>query len=266
MFLNGLLASEANQEKTITLQSTTSTENSGFYDYVLPLFFRDTGISVRVVAVGTGQALKNAANGDGDILITHAKRDELKFVDDGFGLYRHDLMHNDFVFIGPRKHQDLKGQTNSLFFLLNTISNNQVTFLSRGDDSGTHKKELKLWEAASLKSSDFQNSWYKETGSGMGNTLNIAAALAAVTITDRATWISFENKANLTIIFENHPNLFNQYGLVLVRPAKTGQAKFENAKVFCNWLLGHQGKRAINSFRKKGEQLFFAGQNIRTCE
>ena len=182
IFLNILSPGKANQNETIILQSTTSTENSGFYDYILPLFFRDTGIHVRVIAVGTGQALKNAANGDGDILITHSKQDELRFVTDGFGLFRRDLMYNDFIFIGPRKHQKLKIQTDSISLLLKKISNERITFVSRGDDSGTHKKELKLWEAASLRPSDFQSNWYKETGSGMGNTLNIAAALSAVTI------------------------------------------------------------------------------------
>ncbi|MEC8147446.1 MAG: substrate-binding domain-containing protein [Pseudomonadota bacterium] len=265
VILTSFASSEESLEKVITLQSTTSTENSGFYDYILPLFYRASGIRVRVVAVGTGQALKNAANGDADVLITHAKPDELKFVAEGFGLYRHDLMHNDFVFVGPKKYLSSKNQTDSLSELLRTISNEQFVFLSRGDDSGTHKKELKLWELVRLSPKDFASNWYKETGSGMGNTLNIAAALSAFTLTDRATWISYKNKSNLTIVFEDQPSLFNQYGLVLVKPRISSQEKFQNARIFCNWLLGSEGKKAINDFRKEGEQLFFANEKIASC-
>lgn len=266
LFLNEPMLAEKGQEKFITLQSTTSTENSGFYDYILPKFFKKTGIKVRVVSVGTGQALKNAANGDGDILITHSKPDETKFVEEGLGLYRHDLMYNDFVFVGPHEHMNSKDRANSLTYFLKKISRSRLTFFSRGDDSGTHKKELKLWESVSLKPYQIRGTWYKETGSGMGNTLNIAAALDAITLTDRATWISFKNKSNLAVIFENHPDLFNQYGLVLVKPRGSDKAKFENAKIFCNWLLGSEGKRVINAFRKHGEQLFFADQKVLHCD
>ena len=266
LFLNEARLAEKTQKGFITLQSTTSTENSGFYEYILPLFSEKTGIRVRVVSAGTGQALKNAANGDGDILITHAKPDEIKFVEEGLGLYRHDLMYNDFVFVGPQKYSNSKPRSDSLSFFLKKISKNRLTFLSRGDDSGTHKKELKLWESVSLDSYQFRSDWYKETGSGMGNTLNIAAALDAITLTDRATWISFKNKSNLTVIFENHPDLFNQYGLVLVKPRNSDRATFKNAKVFCNWLLGVEGKRVINAFRKDGEQLFFADQKVQHCD
>ena len=266
LFLNEVISKEKSQEKFITLQSTTSTENSGFYDYILPIFFEETGIRVRVVSAGTGQALKNAANGDGDILITHSKPDEIKFVEQGLGLYRHDLMYNHFVFVGPHQYLNPKDSTDSLSFFLEKISRNQLIFLSRGDDSGTHKKELKLWESVYLKPYQIRSDWYKETGSGMGNTLNIAAALGAVTLTDRATWISFKNKSNLTVIFENHPDLFNQYGLVLVKPRNSDTLTFENAKIFCNWLLGGNGRRVINSFRKDGEQLFFADQKLQNCD
>ena len=257
---------EKDREKVITLQSTTSTENSGFYDYILPIFFEKTGIKVRVVSAGTGQALKNAANGDGDILITHSKSDEESFVEEGLGIYRHDLMYNDFVFVGPSKHLNSKVRPDSLSLFLKKISDGQLTFLSRGDDSGTHKKELKLWETVSFKPYQMKNGWYKETGSGMGDTLNIAAAMDAITLTDRATWISFRNKSDLAIIFENHPALFNQYGLVLVKPRNLDRTAFENAKIFCNWLLGNEGQHIINAFRKDGEQLFFADQKGGYCD
>ena len=237
LFFNNAMLKEKDREKVITLQSTTSTENSGFYDYILPIFFEKTGIKVRVVSAGTGQALKNAANGDGDILITHSKSDEESFVEEGLGVYRHDLMYNDFVFVGPSKHLNSKVRPDSLSLFLKKISDGQLTFLSRGDDSGTHKKELKLWETVSFKPYQMKNGWYKETGSGMGDTLNIAAAMDAITLTDRATWISFRNKSDLAIIFENHPALFNQYGLVLVKPRNSDRTAFENAKIFCNWLL-----------------------------
>ena len=257
---------ERDREKVITLQSTTSTENSGFYDYILPIFFEKTGIKVRVVSAGTGQALKNAANGDGDILITHSKSDEESFVEEGLGVYRHDLMYNDFVFVGPSKHINSKVRPDSLSLFLKKISDGQLTFLSRGDDSGTHKKELKLWETVSFKPYQMKNGWYKETGSGMGDTLNIAAAMDAITLTDRATWISFRNKSDLAVIFENHSALFNQYGLVLIKPRNSDRTAFENAKIFCNWLLGNEGQHIINAFRKDGEQLFFADQKGRHCD
>ena len=266
LFFNNAMLKEKDREKVITLQSTTSTENSGFYDYILPIFFEKTGIKVRVVSAGTGQALKNAANGDGDILITHSKSDEESFVEEGLGVYRHDLMYNDFVFVGPSKHINSKVRPDSLSLFLKKISDGQLTFLSRGDDSGTHKKELKLWETVSFKPYQMKNGWYKETGSGMGDTLNIAAAMDAITLTDRATWISFRNKSDLAIIFENHPALFNQYGLVLVKPRNSDRTAFENAKIFCNWLLGNEGQHIINAFRKDGEQLFFADQKGRHCD
>ena len=266
LFFNDAMLTEKDQEKVITLQSTTSTENSGFYDYILPIFFEKTGIEVRVVSAGTGQALKNAANGDGDILITHSKSDEESFVEEGLGLYRHDLMYNDFVFVGPSQYLNSKVRPDSLPLFLEKISDGQLTFLSRGDDSGTHKKEIKLWETVSFKPYQIKNGWYKETGSGMGNTLNIAAALDAITLTDRATWISFRNKSNLAVIFENHPALFNQYGLVLVKPRNSDRTVFENAKIFCNWLLGSEGESFINAFRKDGEQLFFADHKRGHCD
>jgi len=266
LFFNDAMLAEQDQEKVITLQSTTSTENSGFYDYILPIFFEKTGIKVRVVSAGTGQALRNAANGDGDILITHSKSDEESFVEEGLGIYRHDLMYNDFVFVGPAQYLNSKIRPDSLSLFLEKISGGQLTFLSRGDDSGTHKKELKLWETVSFKPYNIKSGWYKETGSGMGNTLNMAAAIDAITLTDRATWISFRNKSNLAVIFENHPALFNQYGLVLVKPNNLNSTAFENAKIFCNWLLGSEGKRAINAFRKDGEQLFFADHKREHCD
>ena len=175
-------------------------------------------------------------------------------------------MYNDFVFVGPNKYLNSKVRPDSLPLFLKKISDGQLTFLSRGDDSGTHKKELKLWGTVSLNHHQMESDWYKETGSGMGNTLNMAAAMDAITLTDRATWISFRNKSNLAVIFENHPALFNQYGLVLVKPRNSDRTAFENAKIFCNWLLGNDGQHIINAFRKDGEQLFFADQKVGHCD
>lgn len=242
-------------DKFIILQSTTSTQNSGLLNYILPIFTKKTGIDVRVVAVGTGQALKNAQNGDGDVLMVHAKAAEEKFVAEGYGVERHELMYNDFVIIGPNSDPAKIAGSNDASASLKKIAETASHFASRGDDSGTHKKELALWKVAGIDVKS-ANGWYRETGSGMGSTLNIAAGMNAYVMSDRATWISFKNKADLKILVEGDKSLFNQYSVILVNPEKHKNVKVELAQQFISWVLGPEGQAAIKSFKVNGEQLF----------
>lgn len=253
----GLIPSaNAAEEKSIILQSTTSTQNSGLLDYILPIFEKKTGIKVRVVAVGTGQALKNARNGDGDVLLVHAKSAEETFVKEGYGVKRFDIMFNDFIIIGPTADKaNIKGEKD-VTTALQKIAKSKAAFISRGDDSGTHKKELKLWHASGLDPSNGQ-SWYRESGSGMGATLNIAAGMNAYAMTDRATWIAFKNKRDLTLQVEGDKRLFNQYGVILVNPAKHKNVKAEWGQSFVDWLISLQGQAAIKAFKVNDKQLFF---------
>jgi len=241
----------------IILQSTTSTQNSGLYDAILPDFTDATGIEVRVVAVGTGQAIKNAGNCDGDVLLVHARDAEEAFVASGFGRARFDVMYNDFVLIGPRSDPvDLTG-IETAPEALRAIAAARLPFASRGDESGTHKKEMSLWAAAGLDPVDQSGTWYRETGSGMGATLNIATGMNAYTLSDRATWLAFENKQSQDILFEGDPTLFNQYGVVVVNPAHCPRVKAELGQRFVDWLLGQDGQNSIAGFQRDGTQLFF---------
>ncbi|HXG79615.1 MAG TPA: substrate-binding domain-containing protein, partial [Methyloceanibacter sp.] len=206
-------------ERFIIVQSTTSTQNSGLFEHILPLFTKKTGIEVRVVAVGTGQALKNAQNGDGDVVLVHSKPDEEKFVADGWGVKRHDVMYNDFVIVGPADDPAKIAGGKNAADALKAIAEAEAPFASRGDDSGTHKMELKLWQEAGIDPHPDSGKWYLETGSGMGATLNTAVGKRAYTLTDRATWLSFANKDDFKILVEGDPELFNQYGVILVNPA-----------------------------------------------
>ena len=246
----------ASADKFIILQSTTSTQNSGLLDHLIPKFKAESGIDVRVVAVGTGQALRNARNGDGDVLLVHAKRDEERFVADGFGLKRFDLMYNDFVFVGPVSDPAAIHQMESAIDVLATIAAKGATFVSRGDDSGTHKKELALWAETGMDVSTVSGTWYLETGTGMGTTLNIAVGMDAYTMTDRATWISFKNKAAFEVLAEGDPRLFNQYGVMLVNPEKHHNVRATAGQAFIDWLIGAAGQRAIAAFKVDGQQLF----------
>ena len=204
----------------IIVQSTTSTQNSGLLDHILPMFKKKTGIEVRVVAVGTGQAIKNAANGDGDVLLVHAKPAEEKFIAEGGGVKRFDVMYNDFVIVGPKSDPAKVAGSKDAAAALKKIAAAKALFASRGDDSGTHKAELKLWKDAGIDVKAASGEWYRSTGSGMGATLNTAAGMGAYALTDRATWISFQNKNDLQIAVEGDPMLFNQYGVILVNPEK----------------------------------------------
>jgi len=241
----------------IVVQSTTSTQNSGLYEYLLPIFQKKTGIEVRVVAVGTGQAIKNAMNCDGDVLLVHAKKAELKFVASGFGVKRYDLMYNDFVIVGPANDPAGVAGTKDAVAALKKISAAKATFLSRGDDSGTNKKELALWKRAGIDVKTASGTWYRETGSGMGATLNSAVGMEAYTLTDRATWIAFKNRGDLKITVEGDKDLFNQYGIMLVNKDKCPAVKTKMGKVFMDYLLSPEGQKVIAAYKLKGQQLFF---------
>lgn len=244
-------------EGTILVQSTTSTANSGLYDHVLPLFHQASGITVNVVAVGTGQAIKNARNCDGDVLLVHAKAAEEAFVADGMGTTRTDLMYNDFVVVGPKADPaNVSGMTNAQAAFAQ-IAASGALFASRGDDSGTHKKEMALWASAALDPATASGQWYRETGSGMGATLNTAIGMGAYVMTDRASWISFGNKQDYTIHVQGDDALFNQYGVIPVNPETCPSVNFEAAQAFADWLVSEAGQAAIADYRVGGQQLFF---------
>ena len=244
-------------ETSIIAQSTTSTANSGLYDYLLPQFKKDTGVTVHVVAVGTGQAIKNAKNCDGDVLLVHAKTAEEKFVAEGFGVSRHDVMYNDFILVGPPEDSASISGGHSAIKALTSISNKKARFASRSDNSGTHKKEMALWKIAAINPTAESGHWYLETGSGMGATINTAVGIGAYTMTDRATWISFKNKQDYRIQVEGDDNLFNQYGIIMTNPEKCTQVKREAAQTFIDWILSKKDQAMIAEYRLGGQQLFF---------
>lgn len=247
----------ATDQKFIIVQSTTSTQDSGLFDDLLPKFTAKTGIGVRVVAVGTGQALKNGERGDGDVLLVHAKAAEEAFVAAGFGVKRFDVMYNDFVIVGPAEDPAKIAGTKDVKAALVAIAASKAPFASRGDDSGTHKAELALWKAAGVDAKAASGTWYRETGSGMGPTLNTAVGLAAYTFCDRGTWISFKNKGSFKIVVEGDKPLLNQYGVILVNAAKQPQVKVAEGQAFIDWLTGADGQAAIAAFKVNGQQLFF---------
>lgn len=245
------------EESYIIVQSTTSTQNSGLLDHILPGFEAETGIDVRVVAVGTGQAIRNAKNGDGDVLLVHAKPAEQAFVAEGWGVERFDVMYNDFVLVGPVADPVGIGGGQDIVAALKAIAQVEAVFVSRGDDSGTHKAELRHWETAGIEVQEASGRWYRETGSGMGATLNIAAGMGAYTLTDRATWVAFGNKAGMDVLVEGDTRLFNQYGVILVNPEKYPSVRAEAGQRFIDWLVGEDGQAAIGSYSLDGQQLFF---------
>ncbi len=248
-------------EKSIIVQSTTSTANSGLYDYLLPKFRVVSGITVHVVAVGTGQALKNARNCDGDVLLVHARAAEQAFVAEGYGVERSDLMYNDFVIVGPPQDPASVSASATVLEAFARIAGSGARFASRGDDSGTHRKEMALWDESGIDPTAASGSWYLETGSGMGTTLNTAVGSGAYAMTDRATWISFGNRADYRILFEGDARLFNQYGVIAVSPDKCASVKRAEGQAFVDWLLSAEGQRAIESYRLDGQQLFFPNAN-----
>ena len=244
-------------DRFIVVQSTTSTQNSGLLDAILPEFTDKTGIEVRVVAVGTGQAIKNAENGDGDVLLVHARPAEEKFVADGGGVERFDVMYNDFVIVGPPGDPAGVAGSGDAVAAFQQIAGAKAPFASRGDDSGTHKAELALWSEAGVDVAAASGDWYRETGSGMGATLNTGLGMGAYVLTDRATWISFQNKGDFQVAVEGDPKLFNQYGVILVNPEKHPNVKAEDGQAFIDWLVGEDGQAAIAGYKINGQQLFF---------
>lgn len=250
-------AVRAADERFIVVQSTTSTQNSGLFDAILPEFTDKTGIEVRVVAVGTGQALENAKRGDGDVLLVHARPAEEKFVEEGWGVKRQDVMYNDFVIIGPAEDPAGVAGMKDASAALAKIASEEAPFASRADDSGTHKKEMALWKDAEVDPTRASGTWYRETGSGMGATLNAAVGMDAYALTDRGTWISFANKDDFKVVVEGDPDLFNQYGVILVNPEKHPHVKAELGQTFIDWLTGPEGQQAIADFKLDGQQLFY---------
>jgi tungstate transport system substrate-binding protein len=254
--LNGVATGQGSG-KFIIVQSTTSTENSGLFKHLLPIFTNKTGIEVRVVAVGTGQAIKNAANGDGDVLFVHDKPSEEKFLAEGGGVKRFDVMYNDFVVIGSAKDPANIAGSKDVAAAFKKIAEVKAPFVSRGDDSGTHKAELRLWKDAGVDAKAASGAWYREAGSGMGATINTGVGMGAYVFTDRATWSSFKNRGDYKIVVEGDKKLFNQYGIILVNPAKHANVKKAEAQAFIDWVIGPEGQAAIKSFQINGEQQFF---------
>jgi tungstate transport system substrate-binding protein len=252
-----LVTPAAAQEKSIIVQSTTSTANSGLYDAILPKFTERTGIKVNVVAVGTGQAIKNAMNGDGDVLLVHDKPAEEKFVADGYGVQRLDVMYNDYIIVGPAADPAKVGAMKNAAAAMKKIADAKAAFASRGDNSGTHVAEKALWKAAGVDAAAASGGWYRETGSGMGATLNTAVGMSAYALTDRGTWISFKNKGDYRILVEGDPALFNQYGVMLVNPQKHPKVKAKEGQAFVDWILGAEGQKAVADFKLEGQPLFF---------
>ncbi len=244
-------------ERFITVASTTSTENSGLFGYLLPLFKAKTGIEVRVVALGTGQAIKVAEQGDADVLFVHHRPSEEKFVAGGQGVKRFEVMYNDFVIAGPKTDPvGIRGSKDPVA-AMKKVAEAKAPFASRADDSGTHKLELDLWKTAGVDVKAASGGWYRETGSGMGATLNTASGLNAYVLTDRGTWIGFKNKGDLEILVAGDPRLFNQYGVILVNPTKHPDVKAKDGQAFIDWLISDEGQKAIASFKVEGQQLFF---------
>ena len=252
-----LSASALAQDKSILVASTTSTEDSGLFGFILPLFKQKTGIVVKVVAQGTGQALDMARRGDADVVFVHAKEAEEKFVAEGHGVKRYPVMYNDFVIIGPTNDPaGIKGARHATF-ALQAIKAKGAPFISRGDRSGTHIAEINLWHAAGIDIEKEAGPWYKSIGQGMGAALNMAAATGAYVLSDRGTWISFKNKADLVIAVQGDKLLFNQYGVILVNPAKHPHVKKELGQQFIDWLISDEGQKAIADYKIDGEQVFW---------
>jgi tungstate transport system substrate-binding protein len=243
-------------DKFITVASTTSTANSGLFDSILPMFEKKAGIQVRVVAVGTGQAIRQAKNGDADVLFVHHKPSEEAFVSEGYGVKRSDVMYNDFVVCGPKSDPAGVAGMKDAPAALKKIAAAKAAFTSRGDDSGTHKKELGLWKEAGIDIAAHSGTWYREVGSGMGATLNTAVGMDAYVLADRGTWLSFKNRGNLDVVVEGDARLFNQYGIILVDPKKHAHVKADLGQAFIDWVLSADGQSAIGDFKINGEQLF----------
>jgi len=255
------IAPASAQEKSIVVSSTTSTQDSGLFGHILPMFKAKTGIDVKVVSQGTGQALDTGRRGDADVVFVHAKAQEEKFVADGFGVKRHPVMYNDFVLIGP-KSDPAGAKGKDIVAGLKAIMAKGQPFISRGDKSGTHSAELNLWKIAGVDIAKDKGSWYREIGQGMGAALNTASASNGYVLADRGTWISFKNRGDLAIVVEGDNKLFNQYGVILVNPEKHKHVKKEFGQAFVDWLVSPEGQKAINDYKINGQQLFFANATV----
>ncbi len=243
-------------QKSIVVSSTTSTEQSGLFKHLLPAFEKKTGIQVKVVAVGTGQALDIGRRGDADVVFVHDKVAEEKFVNEGFAPKRIEVMYNDFVLIGPKADPAKINGGKDIQVALKKIADSKSTFVSRGDKSGTHAAELRYWKGAGVEVSATQ-AWYKETGSGMGPALNTASGMNGYILSDRATWLTFKNRGDLAILVQGDPKLFNQYGVMLVHPSKHSHVKHVEGQAFIDWIVSKEGQATIASYKVGGEQLFF---------
>src|SRR5205085_9475711 len=241
----------------ITVASTTSTEESGLFGHLLPAFTEATGIAVHVVAVGTGQALKIGERGDCDVVFVHDRPAELAFVEHGFGIDRHEVMYNDFILVGSKSDPAHVAGSKDIVVAFRNIAEAKTPFVARGDDSGTSKAEMRLWKEAGIDPKTAGTGWYRDTGSGMGPTLNAAAAMDGYTLSDRGTWLSFKNKQNLKIFIEGDRRLFNQYGIMLVNPQRHRHVKRDLGEKFIDWLTSPDGQRAIAGYKINGAQLFF---------
>ena len=245
------------QEKFIVVASTTSTEQSGLFAHLLPAFEKDSGIKVRVVALGTGQALDMARRGDADVVFVHDTAAEEKFITEGFGVKRLPVMFNDFVLVGPKGDPVKIAGSRDILDALRKIAEAQAPFASRGDKSGTHGAELRYWKAAGVDLAASKGRWYRDTGSGMGPTLNTASSMNAYVLADRGTWLAFKNRGELAVLVEGDQRLFNQYGVMLVNPAKHPQVKKDLGQAFISWIVSAQGQAAIAAYKIEGQQLFF---------
>ena len=259
--LTPALSTAMAQDKSIVVASTTSTQDSGLFGYLLPLFKEKTGITVKVVAQGTGQALDTARRGDADVVFVHARSAEEKFLSEGFGVKRYPVMYNDFVLIGPKGDPaGIKGMKD-VAAALKAIKDKNASFISRGDRSGTHVAELKLWKDAGIDIEKDKGTWYKAIGQGMGAALNTAGAGNAYVLSDRGTWIHYKNKGDLAILVEGDKRMFNQYGVMLVNPAKHSTVKKDEGQQFIDWLVSPDGQKAIANYKINGEQLFYPNAN-----
>jgi tungstate transport system substrate-binding protein len=256
MLLSIVVGAQA-QGRYITVASTTSTEQSGLFGHLLPIYERETGVKVHVVALGTGQALDVARRGDADVVFVHARSAEEKFLAEGHGVKRLPVMYNDFVLIGPQNDPAKVGGGKDILAAFKKIEAARAPFVSRGDRSGTHIAELELWKASGIDLDKARGPWYRDTGQGMGPALNTAAAMGAYVLADRGTWLAFKNRGDLTILVEGDRRLFNQYGVILVNPEKHPNVKKELGQQFIDWLVSPAGQRAIAGYKIDGEQLFY---------
>jgi tungstate transport system substrate-binding protein len=245
------------QDKSIVVASTTSTQDSGLFGHILPLFKKKSGIDVRVISQGTGQALDTGRRGDADVVFVHARPQEEKFVADGFGVRRYPVMYNDFILVGPKSNSAGINGSKDIVAALKAIKDKGMSFISRGDKSGTHAAELALWKVAGIDILKERGPWYKEIGQGMGAALNTASASNGYVLADRGTWLSFKNRGDLIIAVEGDNRLFNQYGVMLVNPEKHKHVKKELGQAFIGWLVSPEGQKAITDYKIGGQQLFF---------